>query len=173
MKLSFNNPPRTTPKFATKEQYCEARKKSQLSLDDMPSATNAYQLPVDKEAVRQIENGEIPNTPTQTNSQSGIDYAGHEKFYGVMDYQTRLHLFYQLRGIIFLKPCSDVEKSVVKTDPLDLWGHMAATEENYVQKFRDSNLEGFAANHPNFVDRFDVLRKLLSRWNLKKLSGEL
>ena len=117
------------PKLATAEQFKKARKKLDYTQDQVQSITEKFGLIVDSSNLSKIERGEAASPPTRTGEVSGFgkNFKCKGKFAEGLLYEQRLHLFYQLKGIVFLE---DGEK-IIWVNPVNLWGHLQNLNPNY------------------------------------------
>ena len=117
------------PKLATAEQFKKAREELGFTQSEVQTNSGKFGLIVDSSNLSKIERGEAASPPTRTGEASGVgtDFKCKGKFAEVLLYEQRLHLFYQLKGIVFLE---DGEK-IIWVNPANLWGHLQNLNPNY------------------------------------------
>lgn len=148
-----------TPKRPSAAQFKEARKNlgpDGWSREIVANVSRELGLPVDVNAIRQIEAGKKAGKPTKWTDKG--NYRSDFAFCRDMLYDQRLHLVYLMLGCIFLP-----EDKVAKADPADLWGALAELDEAWPHPFAGTPVDILNASEEKNPDHVDLAREFIKR----------
>lgn len=148
-----------TPKRPTATQFLEARKTlgtGRWSREAVARTSQELGLPVDVNAIRQIEEGKKAGKPTKWTGKG--DYRSDFAICGDMAYEQRLHLVYLMLGCIFLS-----EDKVAKADPVDLWGAFTELDAAWPHPFAGMPVDILNASEQKNPDHIDLAREIINR----------
>lgn len=148
-----------TPKRPSAVQFMEAREtlgSDGWSPQVVARISMELGLPVDVNAIKQIEEGKKAGKPTKCTDKG--DYRSDFGFCRDMPYEQRLHLVYLMLGCIFLP-----EDKVAKADPVDLWGAFAGLDAAWPNPLAGMPVDVLNASEEKNPDHVDLAREIINR----------